>query len=387
MKKLSIFLMAFVTFLGINACSSDDDVVFIAQPDPEGISFTNSFTSSYILTPATTDNVAERFVWNQVDFDAPTNITYELQGSTTADFASFDILGETTGNNLAVSVQQLLDLATDAELDADPETEAPNTGQLHFRVRAFAGNGGGTTLDAISEVQSITVVLPEDTGEPSLRNFFLVGDVTAAGWSTNNNNTPLFRDPANADVYYFTGRFKGGGDTEGFKLLEMLGNETWQPQWGLDGDNLTSSEILGEDPSAFPVDADGYYAFTVNADEMTYSFEPYDVSDAATYDIIGLVGDGTSVGWPGDANPTPDIQLTQSEFDPHLWYVNDITLTDGPIKFRANLAWDVNWGADTFPSGLATQNGPDIPATAGVYDLWFNDITGRYILIPQVSAE
>ena len=318
--------MAFVTFIGINACSSDDDVVFVAQPDPEGIAFTNSFNQTYILTPATTGNVAERFVWNLVDFSAPTNITYELQGSTTSDFASFDVLGETTGNNLAVSVEQLMSLAEDAGLDADPETEALNTGQIYFRVRAYAGSDGGNPLDASSEIASITVVLPEATGE-------------------------------------------------------------WQPQWGLDGGNLTSSDILGGDPAAFPVTADGYYSLTLNADELTYTFEPYDASEATTYDVIGLVGDGTSVGWPGDANPTPDIQLTQSEFDPHLWYVNDIALTDGPIKFRANLAWDVNWGSDTFPSGLATQNGPDIPATEGVYDLWFNDITGRYILIPQVAAE
>ena len=379
--------MAFVTFIGINACSSDDDVVFIAQPDPEGIAFTNSFNQTYILTPATTGNVAERFVWNLVDFSAPTNITYELQGSTTSDFASFDVLGETTGNNLAVSVEQLMSLAEDAGLDADPETEALNTGQIYFRVRAYAGSDGGNPLDASSEIASITVVLPEATGEegPTFRDFFLVGDVTAAGWDPNNNNTPLFRDPANADLYHFTGRFAGGDGKEGFKLLEML--TQWQPQWGLDGGNLTSSDILGGDPAAFPVTADGYYSLTLNADELTYTFEPYDASEATTYDVIGLVGDGTSVGWPGDANPTPDIQLTQSEFDPHLWYVNDIALTDGPIKFRANLAWDVNWGSDTFPSGLATQNGPDIPATEGVYDLWFNDITGRYILIPQVAAE
>src|SRR5690606_25118039 len=139
MKKLSIFLMAFVTFVGLNACSSDDDVVFIAQPDPEGIAFTNSFNQTYILTTGTGGNVAERFVWNLVDFDAPTNITYELQGSTTSDLSGFHILGETTGNNLSVSVSQLSALAEDAGLDADPDTAAPNTGQLHFRVRAFAG--------------------------------------------------------------------------------------------------------------------------------------------------------------------------------------------------------------------------------------------------------
>lgn len=375
--------MAFVTFIGINACSSDDDVVFVAQPDPEGIAFTNSFNQSYILTPATTGNVAERFVWNLVDFAAPTNITYELQGSTTSDFASFDVLGETTGNNLAVSVEQLMSLAEDAGLDADPETEASNTGQLYFRVRAYAGSDGGNPLDASSETATITVVLPEDAGEegPSFRDFFLVGDVTAAGWDPNNNNTPLFRDAENADLYYFTGRFAGGDGKEGFKLLETL--TQWQPQWGLDNGNLTSSDILGGDPAAFPVTADGYYTFTVNADEMTYSFEPYDASGAATYASIGIIGAATPGGWDADTD------LTQSEFDPHLWYINDMELTTEAFKFRANDAWDDNWGiASPALSGQANYGSADnMSAQAGVYDIWFNDITGRYILIPQVPAE
>ena len=373
--------MAFVTFIGINACSSDDDVVFVAQPDPEGIAFTNSFNQTYVLTTATSGNVAERFVWNLVDFDAPTNITYELQGSTDPEFGSFDVLGETTGNNLAVSVEQLLSLAEDAGLDADPETEASNTGQIYFRVRAYAGSDGGNPLDTSSEVSSITVVLPEDAGEegPSFREFYLVGDVTAAGWDPNNNNTPLFRDPANENVYYFTGRFAGGDGKEGFKLLEVL--TQWQPQWGLDNGNLSNSDILGGDPAAFPVTADGYYAFTVNADEMTYSFEPFDASGAATYTTIGFLGDATAGGWDADTD------LIKSEFDPHLWYATDVELNDGEMKFRADNAWTMNWGSNTPISGLAVKEGANIPVTAGVYDIWFNDITGRYILIPQVPAE
>ena len=73
--------------------------------------------------------------------------------------------------------------------------------------------------------------------------------------------------------------------------------------------------------------------------------------------------------------------MTQSEFNPHIWYMEDVVLSDGPLKFRANLAWDVNWGGATFPSGEAT--GDDIQATAGTYDVWFNTLDGRYIFIPQ----
>lgn len=376
MKKLSIILLTFIAVFGFNACTSEDDVVFVAQPDPEGISFTNSFASSYILTEATLTNVAERFVWNEVDFTVPTNENYELQGAISSDFANPVILGSTSETNLSVTVQQLWDLAIDAGLDNDPETPEPNTGSLYFRVVASAGTQG--ELPTISEIQTLTVILPEATGdeEETFRYFYLVGDATAAGWNPNNNNTPLFRDPANENIYYFQGRFAGGSAVEGFKLLEILG--MWQPQWGLDSSgNLSNSDILGADPSAFPVDSDAYFSFEINVDDMTYSFSEIDASSAPTYPTIGLIGSATPTGWDSDTD------MVQSAFNPHIWYMSDISLIDGEIKFRANDAWDINWGSDTPLTGLGTSGGPNIPATEGIYDIWFNDLDGRYILIPQ----
>tara|TARA_R100000935_G_scaffold58471_1_gene95736 strand:- start:389 stop:1519 length:1131 start_codon:yes stop_codon:yes gene_type:complete len=374
MKKLSILLFALVAFTGLNSCTSDDDVVFIAQPDPEGISFVNSFNANYVLTAATATNIAERFVWNTVDFDVPTNITYALYGSTDALFENADLLGTTGENNLAVTVRQLINLAEDAGLDNDPNTDAPNMGTLYFQVQAYAGSDGGNGLSETSEVKSITVVLPE-TGEEEevLKNFFMVGDATAAGWNPNNNNTPLFRDGTNSDVYHFTGRFAGGAGVEGFKLLEVL--NVWDSQWGIKDGNLTSREILGSDPGAFPVAADAYYTFTMDIDAMTYTFVPYAASGATTYATIGIIGDSTPDGWDADQD------MTKSEFDPHIWFIKGIELNDGEMKFRADNDWAVNWGGNTAMSGLATPDGPNVPVSGGTYDIWFNDLTGRYIFI------
>jgi len=382
MKKLSIFLLTMITLIGFSSCEHDDDVVFTAQPDPEGVVITSPVAANYTLSSAASNNLAERFVWNGVDFEAPTTVTYELQGSTEQDFSDFNVIGTTSETNLGVTVAEMMSLAADAGLDNDPATEdMPNTGTIYFRVRAYAGNGSGNSLEEISEVISVNVTLPEATeeGQEIKANLFLVGDATAPGWNTDNNNVPLFRDSENANIFYYQGRFAGGADIEGFKLLSMRGE--WQPQWGLSDGNFTNNEILGEDPNAFPVDSDAYFSFSVNTEDMTYTFEEVDASGAATYDVIGLVGDGSSVGWPNDDNPTPDIQLTQLSFDPHIWYAESVTLTDGPIKFRANLAWDTSWGGgENFPSGQAT--GDDIMASAGTYEVWFNDLTGRYIFIP-----
>ena len=376
MKKFSILFLAFIALLSFSACTQDDDIVFVAQPDPEGIQFSNSFQNTYVLPSGNPDNLAERFVWNEVDFDAPTTITYELQGSADEAFGDFMVIGSTDNNNLGVSIGQMRDLAEDAGLDNDPETEAPNTGTVYFKVRAFAGDGEGNALEEFSETIGLNVELPEaeEEGEAPKMELYLVGDATAAGWDPANNNTPLFRDGENKNIYYFEGRFAGGGEIEGFKFLQTT---AWQPQWGLSNGELTNSDILGNDPNAFPVEDDAYYSLMVNVDEMTYTWEEIDESAAEVQTNIGIIGDATPGAWDDDTD------MTQSEFNPHIWYIEGIELTDGEAKFRADDAWDLDWGGATPVSGETTVAGPNIPVSAGTYDVWFNTLDGRYIFIPQ----
>lgn len=378
MKKFSIFLLTIIALVGFTSCEHDDDVVFVAQPDPEGVMFINNFASNYTLTTGVSGNLAERFVWNEVDFDAPTTITYELQGTADSGFGSFDVIGTTSENNLGVTIGQMMALAEDAGLDNDPNTEMPNTGQIYFRVRAYAGDGEGNSLEHTSEPVSLTVSLPEvgEEEEETKNNLFLVGDGTAAGWNPDNNNTPLFRDPENENLFYFTGYFAAGF----FKLLEARG---WAPQYGSeDGSTLVYRPTEADpDPPAIEIPAEGYYTITVDLDAMTFTFEPYDASGATTYNTIGYIGDATPGGWDADTD------LTQSSFNPHIWYANEVSLGDGEMKFRAADDWAVNWGAGTELSGQTVQDGANIPVSEGVYDIWFNDLTNRYILIPVVEEE
>ncbi len=85
---------------------------------------------------------------------------------------------------------------------------------------------------------------------------------------------------------------------------------------------------------------------------------------------IGLIGDFN--GWSGD------VFLTTT--DDENYSINDFVLdADGGVKFRQDADWAVNWGADSFPSGTGVQDGPNIPALAGTYNVTFNIITGEYL--------
>jgi hypothetical protein len=50
----------------------------------------------------------------------------------------------------------------------------------------------------------------------------------------------------------------------------------------------------------------------------------------------------------------------------------------GDFKFRLDHAWTTNWGTVGWPSGIGTQNGANITAIAGAYDVTFNQNTGEY---------
>ena len=62
----------------------------------------------------------------------------------------------------------------------------------------------------------------------------------------------------------------------------------------------------------------------------------------------------------------------------HDWYLMSVTYDDTELKFAADNAWDVNWGASNFPYGVGVGNGPNIPVRAGTYNVFFNDILGTY---------
>ena len=102
----------------------------------------------------------------------------------------------------------------------------------------------------------------------------------------------------------------------------------------------------------------------------------------AQINSVAVVGEAAG-GWPGSpGNPGPEDVHQMTSTDGENWTLSGLTLTtfatDGGIKFRANNAWDINWGAAEFPTGTGTQGGANIQCIAGTYDVTFNSTTGAY---------
>ena len=127
-----------------------------------------------------------------------------------------------------------------------------------------------------------------------------------------------------------------------------------------------SGAVLSENGTAISVDASGWYKLEVNTNDLTIALTSYNV---------GVVGEFT--GWGGSADYFMDYVIAKG-----YWTIN-IDLPAGPMKFRLNSKWDINWGPDgdkTLPAtggtlALPNSNGNIVISAAGNYSINFT-ITG-----------
>lgn len=155
-------------------------------------------------------------------------------------------------------------------------------------------------------------------------------------------------------------------------------------QFEVDGElygGLTFPTGTADNPaSMIPVTAGSYTTVTFN-----YGTGDYEFTAAPVYPSIAIVGDGAG-GWPTGAPGEIDVnQMTTT--DGVIYTIDNLTLTTGSVKFRANNMWTDSWGSTEWPSGVATLNGPDnIPSVAGTYSVTFNRTTLEYnFSVPSVA--
>jgi len=266
-------------------------------------------------------------------------------------------------------------------------------GELKFRANHdWAVNWGGDSLN----------VFPSGTGVPNGANFVvpagdyritfntntleynfvelvkyeyigIIGDATPGGWDTDTDMIPN----EDSTIWKLDVELVDGG-------LKFRANHAWTVNWG-SGDFPTGTGV--QDGANIPVVA-GKYHVTFNSLSGEYVFEVFVV-----YDQISIVGkDGPFGAWPDDT-PNFDYYLTVSPDDDQLWTGSGINLTtadttasDSGIKFRANSDWTVNWGSRDFPSGVGTQDGPNIWCQEGVWDVTFNSATGEYAFVKSSAV-
>jgi hypothetical protein len=358
MKKIATLFMFACAALWLGACEEDTDKFIVSETKPVVLSALA--IDEIELDPVNIANPIVTFNWSTANYGQQTTVNYKLEFSSNAAFTNPSSVSVVNSvNAITLSVAELNTAAGNAGLPAF----AWNT----IYARVVSSLGAQNSLPVSSNVITFRVY---PYFNYVFKDYYLVGDATQPGWNNNNNNPPLFRDSGNSKLYTYTGFFNAGQ----FKVLEVKG--LWQPQWGTnDGSTIAVNPGGGSDPGTFPlnnnpISTSGFYTFTINYQNNTYSFVPYTGSTSTAFTSISVQGTATST-----------IALTQSSFDSHLWFSNSVRLVPGNVKFLDNNGG--LWGATTEFSGTSQLNGASIPVVVeDDYDIWFNDLTGKYIMIP-----
>ena len=190
----------------------------------------------------------------------------------------------------------------------------------------------------------------------------IIGDATPGGWDAD---TDMVQDAIDSALWVVRLTLTDGE-------AKFRAEDDWTVNWGA-GD--FPSGIATQDGANIPVVA-GEYKVTFHSITGAYNFELIVV-----FNTVGIIGTGSPTGGWDD-----DTDLTQNADDEHLWEYASMTLTDGEVKFRAEDDWTVNWGAVDFPAGVGTQDGPNIIALAGVYDISINTNLGEYLFADPVGT-
>lgn len=239
------------------------------------------------------------------------------------------------------------------------ESIAPKN--YEFRVKAITKHGESISAPSMVSLTSYYLV------DPFVSSVYIIGDMN--GWDPNNKDYIMFRNSNdyNDGTYTYSGYFKAGTY---FKMVveENMGG---YDKMFCAGDN---GKLVIGDLGAFYV-PEGYHTINIDVKNMTWKIENFDGSNSLVYNSLGPIGG--FCGW--DNEPL----MTQSSFDPHQWRINYSFNDATAVKFRANRDWSKNWGGKDadIPYGKGVFDGPGATVKeAGNYNIYFNDLTGHYVI-------
>jgi hypothetical protein len=337
MKKLNLFIFALAGLFIFTSC--EDSVGPVLSTDIQAPSFSNAPSGeSFVLTEETSDEVAFELEWRKpgVGFRAAATYTIEMAESGT-EFADPSNLAQTTNNSLTMTVGQLNNRMLATGFPANVETE------IDIRVKAEINDE--VEILYSSPVSFAVTPYFVDVNYPEI--YVPGGYQSASGYG--NDWTPEDAPPLTS--------IEDNERYEGYVYMANAANEfkfTPERNWDVDyGDNGADGSLELQGANIALPDA-GYYKMNVNMNTLTYSILNTD---------WGLIGDATG-SWDNDTDMT---------YDPveKVWAL-DITLATGYIKFRANDAWDLNYG-DNEGDGILEEGGSDIEVTAsGNYTVVLN---------------
>nr|WP_320120271.1 SusE domain-containing protein [uncultured Marinifilum sp.] len=339
MKKYYIYLFALVGVLGFfTSCDEDGDQLILSD---NVIAPTLTLPDLTLVRANGTNNVV--FECTPVDPGFNASATYFLEACPAGD--NFEtvtqIYNGVTCNKIELTVNELNSIL----LNGFPEDV---TTSVDFRIRCVLEADAGLGVDDF--------VYNSETVNGDITIFGLLRlDILIDG-----KDTQKIQSPGSDGIYEGYVKFDAG---DAFTLLDPDNAITYGA--GTSG--------LAIDGSTITVADAGWYSFTANTNDLSYTMEAYN---------IGLVGDATPNGWNA-----PDSKMDYNLAD-RTWDIT-IDLTDGNFKFRLNDGWAWNLGGNGTADGSADNYDDDnmtVQLSQGGRNIPVSDGAGNYTIKLDING-
>lgn len=315
--------------LALFSCEKDEDKLTVT---PAGTPALTASTTSPALSSETAGENAVTFSWT------PLNLTWS-NPDYSYDAAKYTLQLALAGTDFAAPEAVELGSSTEktytvAELNKillKMELPTGTPASLDVRLQTSIGPNIEPTY---SDVVTITTTPYIDI--PDYPSLYVPGQYQ--GWAP--------------DVAPKVSSAKDNGSYEGFVFMNVADGFKFTTQQNWDGPNYGTGGTgkLSTTGDNLTVSEPGYYLLKANTKDLTWS---------ATKTNWGVIGDATG-SWDNDKDLTYD-ETTK------VWSAT-LPLSVGAIKFRANDAWDLNYGDKNGDSVLDTENDNNIKVEeAGTY--------------------
>ncbi len=318
MKRNKIITLSLLLLLTqLFSCKKDAEITILGKVDfPAGLT---ASTNTLVMTAENDSSRVIDFSWQAAHYGIEAPVTYSLQ---------FDNASDTSGANAWSGAWEIVvgdDVLTTSLMGYDINNIAVNglgleTGlmsKIAVRVKAYVDRPAWSNVLTL-DVTPYAPPLPVNEF-PSL---WVPGDYQ--GWDPATAPTIA---SVNSDSLYEGYVYIPDGGTLEFKYTAQ---PAWEPMAYGDGGNgnLIEANFPGGN---LKVPSGGYYELSANLNTMTWT---------ATKTTWSVIGDATPGGWSTD---------TQMEYDVEkkVWTVTLNMITAGSFKFRANNAWNIDFGIDS----------------------------------------
>lgn len=401
--------MVLTLALGFTACEDDNDDNPVLTQATEFVLNTPTFANQQIDLASSGDL---KFVCSQPNWGFPMEVKYSLQYSLTNSFnVSVDEAEADESGSKVADYQEsdntsstTLVLAAGAEGIAKglvqiakwEEGLVPSTQKIYVRAKATpraetAADVAKYTIYSNTIELNVTPMYVELSDAPVVM-WYLVGNMFGGKWGSNIgvDALPMFVIPdytydkktGYGEIeyinYFVTGAWDAGKNESG-EAGWKIQRDDFNWDYGLTGNNNAYDEIIyrnhGDDGGHIVVSENGYYRLTVDTSKPSGKIEKYE----------GSFQDFGQICLSGSFNDWSDTEMTgynKDGVENHCW-VYTLTTDGCELKFKEAGSWDHNWGAESFPVGIGTNNGPNIVVPAGTWVISFCDITGQYSILAK----